>query len=414
MLVVLDPLAAYREDLARSGRESLGPDVGAWIEIAVLLRRIGQLPDEPGIREAAEREITRRLDEIGLPLEFSRDEVPRGDPGELFTRIRLLVDQRPDRVRAASLATALLHAAELAYPADECGRGRSMAQRADIARHRGSLEVAEHLLREVLRIARRRRSAELTARASNVYGMLFHDRGNYPQVERWARRALASATTASLAIQAGIAHQGLMVTAAVRRDFDTALYHGWQAYKRFAGQHNLEATVLLNMSKLLLDCGRPSTAVHGFIATIASRPFQWATLVAWGGLSLAAAGIGDVALVELASDRVMTMTDRSALPYAEATALVNCAQARAQCGMPNERWITRASELAERGGFHEVSIEIDELRSGYGRWGGQAPGAPRTAPSVAESETLLAGPRAGEVIDALESMARIEDVYTVA
>jgi hypothetical protein len=416
MLSLLDPLAAYREDLEQSGRETLTEHDGATIEIALFLARLAQpSSDASDCRVLLEGAIADRLNEIGLAPGRPFSEPPEVDPSALFTRIRLLAE-RLDRVAGWRLATTLLSVAERAFAADDHERGRSMVIRARIARQCGSLDVAEQLGRQVRYLARRTRSHELFARGSMVMMAVNQERGNYPEMERWAHRALAHCIDDRLPLTTGAAKEALMIRAAVRGDFDTALIHGWQAYQQYAGLAEPEANILINISRLLVDSGRPSPAVRGFIAALARGPSVRLALFAWGGLSIAAAGIGDGELVELASNRILAMADLIPSPYAVGTALVSGAKARALAGMPNEPWVARASALAEQWGYHELSIEVDELRSGYDRTGRPIPAAPPTvtAAAIARTGTDVGGPELGEMIDALESMARIEDVYTVA
>ena len=405
MLSVLDPLAAYREDLARSGRETLTPHDGPVIELALVLERLGRLPiDMSEQRATLEALAEQKLGEIGLPIERAHNEPAEVDPRGIFARVRVVGEW----LRGESgwqLGFTMVRAAERAFPGDEHERGCALVIRARLARYAGSIETTEQLARETRDIARRIGSRDLLARSYIVQMVASQERGNYPRMAMWARRALAMAGKGP-SLSSGAARQGLMIRAATSGEFNEALTHAWHAYQGFAGYPDLEAVMLINISKLLLDSGRPSPAVHGFIAAVGRQSKLRNALFAWGGLAGAAAAIRDRALVELATARIDALANEMRSPFAVACALVSVVRANIAMDMPKEPWAARAAALAARHGYHEIALEIDALREG------SEPEAPR--PVASPRRARREAPEVGQLIDAIESMGRIEDAYTVS
>ena len=405
MLSVLDPLAAYREDLARSGREQLTVHDGSTIELALALERLADLPaGASDQREALEAMAVQKLDEIGLPIVRAQVEPAEVDPRTIFARVRLLGEWLGGE-SAWQLALAVIRAAERAFPGDEYERACALLLRGKLTRYAGSIETTEQLAGEVRSIARRIGSRYLLARGCTMEMAANQERGNYPRMAMWARRALAVCGDGPC-VPAGHARQGLMIRAATSGAFNEALTHAWHALQHFAGSPELEAVMLINISKLLLDSGRPLPAVHGFIAAVGRQSHLRDALFAWGGLASAAAAIQDRALVELATARIDALAEQMRSPCAVAGALVSVGRANIAMDMSKEPWATRAAELAARYGYHEIAIEVEELRNASRR---DAP-SPVVAPRRARREA----PEVGQLIDAIESMGRIEDAYTVS
>jgi hypothetical protein len=408
MLSRLAPLAAYREDLVRLGRSTIGAIDGLWLEIVLLTEQLGSLPATAvEARLVIESTLRERLDEapIGLYQMIFEPDAPRSR--DSFTDLRRVAESLNEE--GGHLAGALLRAAERAFPYDTLGRGRSIALRARFARICGAIDATHELARELLHLAREEGSEELYGRACLILAGAAMERGNYPALERWSRRILTHATEQMPPVIVGAAEQNLMVRHAVAGNFGVALLHGWRSYEYFERSPYMKAEALINMSKLLADAGRPATAARGFIAVMSRQPTERQTLLAWAGLVRCAADLGDASLVTLASTRVLDLTSSGGIPYGCATALVQSAIARAQLGMAHEPWSSRASRFAESGGYHEIAHEVAGVRAGRPPTGPTAPAA-----ATLEPESGTAALTIEEVIGALDSMAQLDDAYTVA
>jgi tetratricopeptide (TPR) repeat protein len=397
MLTVLAPLDAYRADLAAARRRAIGEHDAEWLALALELRHL-QARHDAGRAEAL-ASLDRRLRSFLGPHARPSLDPPDTTPPTLSARGRLLSEQAEDAAMW-HLALALLHeAAALADSALE--RGRFWAHQARIARQLGDLEAATTLYQWTARDGQRSREPELRVRAWLGFAGLAQVRGNYPAVERWARKALSLAATHHLDALSSLAHHFLLVRAGTRGDLPAALVHGWTAYRFALGNPILQAERLLNVAQVLLDVGAASTAVNGFIAALRHHPPDRLALPAWGGLaaSAALAGTGG-GLVDRASVKVLALSEGPAPAYAVAAALVESARARRAVALTTEEWTERARTLAASHGFHELTHALEHL---------DADGTPQTRASdihlPAEAERIRA---------TVAALATPEDAYALA
>jgi tetratricopeptide (TPR) repeat protein len=356
--------AAYRADLAsRPVREEDVPDT--WLEVAVLV-------EHAALVESAERSVliaraeslaSKRIAEAVLRQSAAEE---WGDPSPRpLEAIILLVDQMQaaDMLHlAAATFDALLATADRV---DAITRGRVLAKRARVAWKLGQLEQAEDRYRAVHQLGRRERSLELQARAAIGFVALAQLRGNYPEVRRQAERALGLAERCGIKSLIRNAHSGLLVAAAVARDLDGALVHGWAVFEASAGDPVAEAEVLQNIGQALLDAGHAATA-YAVFAALASRVVPPRIMLpALGGLALAAVVSEKGAVVSWAARQVAGMHEDAVPRYALASALVECAIALHAIGerRPAEQLRDRGERIAARHGFHEVTYRAAELES---------------------------------------------------
>jgi tetratricopeptide (TPR) repeat protein len=393
LLPVLPPIAAYRRDLARLGVDELSPRDAEWLTAAVGLSHLdGVAPsDRPervqeleGLFEAATRMC------CAPSLDGPAHPSPR-----LLAQARILAEQLED-VSAWHFAYSVLADAERNLAPVGIDRGRLSAQRARIHWKRGALSIAEMNYREVLKWGRMMDEPELIARAYVGYAALSQLRGNYPAVERWARRASSSARNASLESLNSFAEQLLMVSAAKRGDHDEALEHGWAAFSASHGDMLKEAEMLLNIAQLLELIGEHDSALTGFVACLERRPPVRLQLPAWGGVATSASALGDARLVSLAAERIADVSMSPTHAYAQAGALAEAAQAVERVAKDGARWRTAALALAARHGFHEITYRLSEESTDRRRHAEPA-GAPQRPLS----------PEAAAVVTAVTSLADV-------
>jgi tetratricopeptide (TPR) repeat protein len=395
MVAPRPPLAAYREDLARSGgREAFGPSDATWLSVATILSHAVDVPPDsrppllPTLRQVVGSDPTLRevltVSEHDPPHEFELDGVS--------PIVRAIVERMEDEgvLNLAYSTLAILADADLRLSVLE--RGRVLAQLGRIAWKAGALDTAREQYWRAEVLGRTGRIPELRVRAWVGYSVVARLRGNYPEVRKWGARASAEADRAELVALGSLAYHSLMVAAAVAGDFDTALVYGWRAFQGAVGDQPREAQMLLDLSQLLFDSGHPAPAVHGFTAAIARWPAARVALPALGGLARAAAALGDTARVRAAHAEAQTLIAAINLPYEMASALVELSQALATIGDPVAAAACRAGalELAESHNYHEIFHRASEVFTG---------------PSPSQSEPLhTLDSRAAEVARAVASL----------
>ena len=382
MLDILPPLAAYRADLLAARKPAIGSDDAEWLRVAIAVQRAhaAQGDSRAALLQALDDRLVRLLGETARP---SADPIDDSSPTAL-ARIRALVEQMEDAA-AWNLGMSTLH--EGAALADSpMEQARYWSQQARIARKRGDLDVATELYGRVEREGRRTGAPELRARGWIGTMAMCQMRGNYPEMERWARKILRLiGSDAALAPLASYAHHALLIRAGAGGDLGGAILHAWDAYRTAIGDSVREPERLVNVAQALLSAGEADSALRGFTAAIRQAPPPRITLPAWGGLCIAAARLGDRVLVDRASARTLHLAASPAPSWSVAGALAEAAQARLSLGLPSEEWIARARALARSLGYHEVTHMLDraESESDAQRAAARAPAAAFTLPDDA-------------------------------
>jgi hypothetical protein len=362
------PLAAYRDDLARRGRRSFGPSDATWLSVASVLGHAVGVPPEsrPPLLESL-REVLR-----GDPvLSQTLGTAPTTLSAELqeldsVSPIVRAIGQRMEDDGAWSLAystLSILVDADLRLSALE--RGRVLAQMGRIAWQAGALETSRDQYRRVEVLGRAARNAELRVRAWTGYSILARLRGNYPEVRKWATRAVDEAERAGLGALGSIAYHCLMVSSGVAGDFNAALVYGWRAFEGATGDPAREAEMLINVSQFFYETGHADVAVHGFSVALAREPVARVALPGLGGLALAASVLGDATRVRVARAHAERLIATGAMPYEAAATLVELAQALATIGdaAGAAECRARAMEIAARQGYHELTHRVEALHA---------------------------------------------------
>jgi tetratricopeptide (TPR) repeat protein len=350
-------LDAYRAVNGRSPAALSGDD-GTWLYVGSLLENAASLPtlerqpylDIVGrtIRGVIGEELWRtghRTDPPELRSDSSLE-------GRLRVFCEVIEDAGAPEVSDAVLSAYLLASTQISA----MERGRIEAVRGRLAWKRGDLDAAEERYRHVALAARRMRSDELRVRAWSGRAVVARLRGNYPASRRYGQHAIILAERSGLHRLASLAHHALMVAAAVGKEFESAVEHGWQAYLNAEGDLTLESGALGNIGQLFLDAGHPSTAIAAFRAAIARHPSDRIVVPALGGLAVAAARLDLPELVSTATNEILLRDGSGATTYDVATAMLDLARAYLTLGddMRAEEFRARAHALALSRGFPEI------------------------------------------------------------
>jgi tetratricopeptide (TPR) repeat protein len=352
-------LDAYRTVNGRSPA-SLAGDDGSWLHVGSLLEHAAALPeDERGpYLEIVAKTVKRAIGDDLWRTGHRMDPPQLRNDTALESRLRVFCEVIED-AGALELSDAILCAhlaADAGMSPVECGRIEAV--RARIAWKRGELDVAEERYRRVAMMARRIRSDELRVRAWIGRAIVARLRGNYPASRRYGQHAIVLAERSGLHRLASVAHHTLMVAAAVGKELESAVEHGWQAFLNADGDVMLESGALGNVGQLFLDAGHPATAMAAFRAVLARRPSDRIFVPALGGLAVAAARLDLADVVHVATDDLLARfdTNAGATAYDTATALVDLTRAYVTLGdrVRAEEFRGRAHALAVSKGFHEI------------------------------------------------------------
>jgi tetratricopeptide (TPR) repeat protein len=377
LLTVLAPLGAYRRDLTRLGVPRLSPDDGRWIAAVVALSHV--TPEEIPDREGYLAALTALLDAASEGLAPPPLDSPTRPSPPPLRQARMLAE-RFEESSAWHLALSVLAIAERELSPDALDAGRIRAQRARIQWKGGALEDAEGSYRELIRTGRKTNEPELLARGYVGLATVSQVRGNYPAVERWAKRAATIARKASLSGLDAIAHQLLMVSAGQRGDYLRAIANGWTAFETAHGEPVREAEMLLNLSQLLVTVGEHRAALAGFVAALERDPPARIALPAWGGVATSASHLGDHRITRHAAERIQQVASSPGLQYARASALAEAAVALERIHLDGASWRRAALALADEYRFNEISYRLTSPTTSDPRDGVRRAAAPDRSP----------------------------------
>jgi hypothetical protein len=350
-------LDAYRTVNGRSPA-SLAGDDGSWLHVGSLLEHAALLPeDERGLHFDVVGKTVRTAIGDDLWRTGHRMDPPQlRNDSTLESRMRVFCEIIED-AGALELSDAILCAyisADAAISAAECGRVEAV--RARLAWKRGELDVAEERYRRVSKAARRLHSDELRVRAWIGRAIIARLRGNFPASRRYAQHAIVLAERSGLRRMAATAHQMLMVAAAVGKEFESAIEHGWQAFLNADGDVTLESGALCDIGHLFLDSGHSTTAMAAFRAVLARKPSNRIAIPVLGGFVVAAARLELPELVSMATEDILTRVSTGATAYDAATVLLDLTRAYVIIGdnARAERFREQAHTIAVSKGFHEI------------------------------------------------------------
>jgi hypothetical protein len=178
---------------------------------------------------------------------------------------------------------------------------------------------------------------------------------------RYAKRAADLADRNGLRFLGRFAHTGVMIAAAQRRDFSSAMNQAAVVYAEAAGHPTEEAELWQNVGQMLLAAGHADEAASMFTAVLARRLPEHFVLAALGGLALASAKQGDQPIVLWASGEVERLERAGAQRYQAAVAMLECAVAMLAVGLSQRGEHARlaALQLGEQYGYHEVTLRAE-------------------------------------------------------
>jgi tetratricopeptide (TPR) repeat protein len=399
------PLDAYRSDLSRNpGRSDFGTSDTVWLLVAHCLHRLTRVPAlaRPAIAShcaCALGDLAVSVDggvEDGhlaralCDLRTAFDGFDAVENAAALSRVVRELTNRMSNAGALSLAFATIgHLRSVTVHAPARETGLNLAEQARIARCLGDLDGAEELYSLAADVGSAADVPEVCVRASLGCGVVARVRGNYPKARELFQLGLADAKEAGLEELAGIAHQGLLIAAAVAGDIDTALVHGWAALELAAGNEEKQMEMLINLAQLARDAGYPAAALRGFLSALTRTSVLRYRLSALGGAVVAASELGERGLVDRLRAVAEKDVGRSLLPYENAQVTRAISVALRNLGKVEEAETSRlrARTLAKKGGFFELVVATE----------------PVTEPAPARRPRRLQ-PSSARVIESLEHM----------
>lgn len=389
------PLEAYRTDVAAApDMAAFGPDDAGWVLLAELLVRRARVVAASGDVErveadgggALDRSLEQVLDRIVAASRQEtapeRSEIPPAPASAVAAPVPaslpecwecqiadavLPLADAMEEAGALHLAYAVLEALGRALPTlDPRRRGLTLAARARTARMVGAVDTARDLYDMVGDIGRTSGDSDLVVRSLLGRAVLARRRGNYPETRALYRRALRLAERGGARALAGLAHHGLLTAASVAGDAHTALVHGWRAYELLRDDPSRQADLLATLGAAGHDAGYYGAAIGAYVGAARRAPVPRVRLPALAGAAVCAARLGDAPRVAELTRDVEADLASAARPYERAQALTLLAEAWAvhDPATHGEPYLTRALQLAQTYGFHELALQAEQAGAG--------------------------------------------------
>jgi hypothetical protein len=351
----LSPAVAYRKDV-ETRKGPIGKDDGSWIVISTIVGHIAYAHGRERRRflDDAAKMAAELFDPAALAYGCALDP-PKVDRRSSIAVLRLLAE-RMEYAGTLNLATSLLQGLAGVLPADSVNAGRVLAQRARLSWKAGKTDLAQARYQHLRRKAQKLRNNELAIRSWAGFTAVAQLRGNYPQVQRWASRVVDLASRSGYRRLTGPGHHGLMIRAAMLREFDGAISHGWSAFQAAEGNRRIESELLTNVGSVFCAAGHFDAALDAFVSVLAGGPPMHIAAPALGGYALASAGTSDRNAVNWAAAEAITLADANGRRYETASALLDCSTALERIGDGPYASVlrARASTMAQYGGYFEL------------------------------------------------------------
>jgi hypothetical protein len=428
--VLLAPLApgqAYAVDVARlEGGAPIGAADDAWLALAHALARAAELPvgqraavlaaggdcvaalipaGAAGAVAATLAAAAAALRELGPHVGGQGGSAGAPAVARAVAAVQGAVAQA-EQAGAFVLAFSTLAAlrAALAPVLDRRLEGLLLAQQGRAARQLGAMAAAAELYAASARAGRAARAPDVAARALIGGGVLASMRGNYPEARDLFRRGLAEATRAGSDEHRRAAHHGLLVAALAARDVETALAHGWAAFRETAPDApDDRAEMLLNLGEVGRQAGEYRASLGACLTALELTDAPRLRLPALGGAAVAAARLGEAGLLRFVAREVERAVRRSGQPFENARALAAVAEAYATSDQPEPsdslrnpkrsltRWASTRSPRAPKPCAPSVSrrSSVNDVARARKRCGGQDPHDHRVARATARACATL-------------------------
>ena len=356
---VYDVVDAYRADLSSASRSNaFGERDDAWLVCGTVLQRGLALPGDAR-RPYLDAALSDLIPEwcASSAADLSRDEA--------LARLVETLSSEAEDAGAYSLAMVLLDLARGLLPLDATRlQGRLLSLQARVRRRLGELDDADATYEEVEDRGIEIQDEELICRGRLGKGIVARMRGNYPAAREHFLRVLQSTADEpaihKLQLQA---HQGMMIAAAVARDFDAALRHGWTAYDGWLDDPSQRSLTLINLAKVCYDSGQYRAALNGFLLVLGKPLVSRLRLTALGNAALAAARLGEKSIIDEVAKQAIAMIDPRNDQYEVADLEVALAQSFFLSGdeIRGDIFKGRAIERARAGRFFEILHEAEGI-----------------------------------------------------
>ena len=357
-------IEACRFDAGASARpDPAGSAV--WLAFGIVVERALSLRSRGRARYLAEaaKEIVRLAPDGAGRASLER---MAGDPrGESIAGAIIAVAAEAESAGSLAVAACILGSGRaLVGPLEPLEHGRLAAQEARVWRKFGESDRALASYELVASLASTHDLTELEARALLGRATIAQVHGNYPQarIAYHAVLVLAGALEPrSVARELeGHACHGLMVSASVAGDFDTALEFGWRAVQVARDEeHRLE--LLTNIASACLLSGQFRAALNAYLTVLTKSTVQRVRLGAMGGAVLAAARSGAVDAVRRLTAVAIHAIRAEDHAYEAADLLRELSDASTilQHHEAAAEYRAQAIERARKHGFYEILHKLD-------------------------------------------------------
>jgi|GEM_PF-5679029 tetratricopeptide (TPR) repeat protein len=422
----LDAFGALRADLAARAGAAPAADgnsagEGAPAEADRTVRAAVWLPLVVGLEGAA------RLQHPKLPGHFRRQRAAWDAAAEVFG------DQRYSRIAARlaqwrapaaptlPLVTELLWALEqpeaagftrlalvgttalsLLVVEDDVRAGYVLTQTARAVRTLGDSHGALTRYLIAQEIGRRYQDARLLNRTALGLGSTYQSFGNLPAARSAWKSVIESTESDARFVTA--ARHGLLNMAVSARDWSTALEQAWHLLRTRQGDVAARVDILVNVGDLCHRIGQYALATRAMKAALYLRPPRAnQSVVAVSTLVQIAAALADRELYDEYVAKLRSYIGQNLGPWEDARALLVLAESEYVLGSPTSasRYLSRATVLANRHGYHEFQFESDRIANAFGR---TVLNVSRDKSAVARQDFRLLDKRSLGIIEQLDSL----------
>jgi hypothetical protein len=160
-----------------------------------------------------------------------------------------------------------------------------------------------------------------------------------------------------------MAHQGLLAAALAAKDAESALVHGWKAFREASDQPEQQAELAVALGEVALLAGHPAAALAACLHAVRLTTRDHIRLGALGTAAIAAAGLGLRTLLDTLATDVRALVAQSPQPFENAYTMVELAEAYAHSGVEADArsFLSDALTLAEAGAFHEILHRAEKV-----------------------------------------------------